>query len=115
MSQIALWDVHPTGSGPKRRDRGMASALSTFAHEQIRTAIVRASCSRSEFTSEQVLPLLPAGVLSQLRLHPNALGAAIHAAAREGLIEATGGVVRATRPEAHARKLTLWRLAPHRP
>ena len=68
--------------------------------------------SQAEFTSEDILPHLPQGVKDQLSLHPNALGAAIHTAARAGVIIATGRYVCATRAEARSRKIALWCLRP---
>lgn len=40
---------------------------------------------------------------------PRAMGAAIRAAMKAGLIEATGGYEQSSRPEAHARPVKVWR------
>lgn len=40
---------------------------------------------------------------------PRAMGAALIAARRDGLISATGGYRKSTRPECHARPVAIWR------
>ncbi len=98
--------------GEVRRDHGMVAALSNFAKGEIRTAIVLCASRRSTFTSEDVRRELGPSVLGQLQLRPNALGAAINAAARSNVIEATGQTVKTSHPEGHARRIMVWRLKP---
>lgn len=106
--QFMLWGQ----PGEKRRDRGTTSVLSHFAAGELRTAITLVACRGRDFTSEDVLRELGASVLQQLATHPNALGAAMRSAATEGTIEPTGRYVKAQRPEAHSRKIAVWRLRP---
>lgn len=102
----------PLDFGGVKRDRGMADSMSTFAKGEIRTAIVLCASKHTTFTAEEVRSFLGASVKDQLQMHPNALGAAIHAAARANLIETTGMTKKATHPDAHSRRILVWRLKP---
>ena len=92
--------------GRRRRDDGVAAvraATATGWRLHVDQAITDLAAAGVLFTAEDVREL--AG--DPLGSSPNALGGAIHAAARAGLIQAVG-YRQATRPEAHARVLRVW-------
>jgi len=99
-------------NGEELRDAGHAGVL---AHVGVTTAdaLYRAIGEtmelKAEFTSEDVLELLDPPTREALAKAPNALGALIRAAARLGYIVPTGRFVKATRREAHARRIAVWR------
>jgi hypothetical protein len=101
--------------GAVQRDRGVEGALSNFARGEIHTAIVLCATRAATFTSEDVRRELGPSVLSQLQMRPNSLGAAINAAARSHVIEATGQTVKTSHPEGHARRIMVWKLKPRTP
>jgi len=90
----------------ERKVRGIRS-ISLGRNRALAARIMRAILRRKPgeaFTSESLRLRI------RFRAHPNAWGAAIHNAARAGLIVRDGFQV-ATRPESHARILAVWRRA----
>ena len=65
--------------------------------------------SKSEFTADDVHRLLAMRGLTEPE-QPNVYGAAFRkSAAHLGLIEDTGRAVKSARPEAHSRRIPVWR------
>lgn len=93
--------------GKRRRDDGMR-AVRHNTHTGWRLLVDRVisdlAAAGREFTAEDVRERSG----HPLGSHDNALGAAMAAAARAGIIE-TVGYEQATRPEAHGRILRVWR------
>lgn len=93
--------------GKRRRDRGIEAARHN-THPGFRLVVDRVirqlADSGEEFTAETVREL--AG--DPLASHPNALSAAMGAAAKAGLIGMVGAQT-ATRPEAHGRLIRVWK------
>lgn len=104
--------------GEEHRDRGMALAVTNTDRElvhQVDLAIVRLVQTRPLFTAETVRADLEDAYRAEMPWTPAAvskiIGARLNAAARRGLITTTGQTVKAKRPEAHARRLLVWRRA----
>lgn len=94
------------GEALRRKEAGVRR-ISTGPNRRLTLRITRAILRRKAgeaFTSETLR--------SEIRMsgHGNAWGAAIHNAARAGII-VPDGFRRATRPASHARVLTVWRRA----
>jgi hypothetical protein len=94
----------------KRKREGIAS---TESHDQETNQAIRAvigACAETfgEFDADAVI-----AALQQARVDykPNQVGAAFNWAARTKLIEWTGRVRSATRPESHGRLIRIWRKA----
>lgn len=102
-------------TGAELRDAGHAGVL---AHVGVETAdamyraIGETMELKAEFTSEDVLELLDQPHRDRLAQVPNAIGALIRTCSRLGKIEPTGRFVNATRREARARKIAVWRKKP---
>ena len=94
--------------GAALRDQGAAAALDAEARKhELAWAIKKAAQSFPEFTTDEVRDILAEIGVHELE-HPNALSAAVLAAAREGIIEEVNKAPRrSTRPEARRRKLTI--------
>lgn len=112
-------DYQPT-LGDELRDAGMALAVSNAEQQlvhQVDLAIVRCVQVRPLFTAEDVRNDVEAAygpdwAYVQLdRQVSKVIGARLNAQARRGLIATTGQTVKATRPEAHSRRLLVWRRA----
>lgn len=103
-------------AGAIARDLGAAAALDAEARKhELAWAIRKAAQSFPEFTTDEVRDILAEIGVRELE-HPNALSAAVLAAAREGIIEEVNKAPRrSTRPEARRRKLTIWRKAEVQP
>jgi hypothetical protein len=103
--------------GDELRDRGMARAVSNsdreFVH-QVDLAIARTRQYRPLFTAEDVREQLEAAYGSGWptfgldRNVSKVIGARMNAQARKGYIRTTGMTTKATRPEAHSRRLLIW-------
>lgn len=90
------------------RDAGAALALEAEARKhELEQAISWAARSFREFTSDDVHAWLDHQGITELA-HPNALGAQFLAAARAGIIEATGRVQKSGRTGAHRRAVQVW-------
>jgi hypothetical protein len=108
----SLFDlVDGTGPDPdegRRRRDDAVRAVSLNTHPAWKLAAERVvrelAATGREFTAETVRERTGHPLAS----HPNALGALLGAAARRGEIVAVG-FVQATRPEAHARILRVWK------
>src|SRR5438105_9718295 len=89
--------------GEALKERGMALAAGAESPDwKGAEAIALLARGGEDFTAEDVRAL--AGDPS----HPNALGAALNAAARKGLIVCVGRI-KAERPSRHANEVRLWR------
>lgn len=103
------------------RDRSEALAAAEEAIEQVegnaddewladaRAVVRRLAETHPEFTTDDVWRSLAS------TREPRALGAVMRQAAAEGIVENTHQTVPSTRPECHARPVTVWRsLLPRR-
>jgi len=76
--------------------------------DALTAAILCAGSGGRDFTSDDVQAILP--TLYPYAWTPNALGAGISAAAKTGVIEATGEYRKTERKSGHARIVAVWRL-----
>ena len=105
--------------GDELRDRGMALATSNTERElvhQVDLAIVRCVQQRPLFTAEDVRTEIESAYGDRWpygadRSISKVIGARLNAQSRRGLITSSGQTVKATRPEAHSRRLLVWRRA----
>lgn len=104
--------------GEEARDRGMALATSNTDRElvhQVDLAIARCIQQRPLFTAEDVRDQVEAAYGPAFedvtRQVSKVIGARLNAQARRRLIVTSGQTTKATRPEAHARRLLVWRRA----
>jgi len=97
-----------TGEQLKREGMALAADAAPAWLDDAWLALVDLVRSGRDFTSEDVVERvgLPRGTPGTNR--NNAVGALFSAAAREGLI-VRAGFRKATRPDLHARLLTVWR------
>ena len=109
-----LFDPEPScnglAEGEARRDAAHAG-LEEHRPEiirQLRIAAIRISFEKDEFTSDDVRAIVPIPE----GINPKVVGAAIAALARANLFLEVGQQ-KSTRPEAHARRITVWRLVNH--
>jgi hypothetical protein len=98
-----------------QRDEGAATAhqrLTVQERQAVQRAILALAESREWFSSDDVMGALSDGLVDRIGAFPNAIGGAMLGAARAGLIESTGHVIRSTRLGARARNILLWRKRP---
>ena len=93
------------------RDEGMAasiagahSAIVRFVDAAIDTQLMR--CGGEGFTSEDVREHLE--LLEHSATVSKVIGARMNAASRRGVMYSKGETRKATRPDAHARRLLVW-------
>jgi len=97
--------------GEQLRDEGMAasqihahSAIVAFVDAAIDNELL--ACGGEGFTAEQVRARLT--LLEHSATVSKVIGARMHAASRRGVMYTKGETVKATRPDAHARRLLVW-------
>ena len=91
------------------RDAGAWLALEAEARKyELERAIIKAAQALPSLTSDEVWGILEEWGITALD-HPNALGAAMLAAGRRGIIEASGRVQKSARVSAHRRNVQVWK------
>lgn len=99
--------------GDELRDRGIAIAVTNSPHELVElvdTAIAVCRDRYPLFTSDHVRQLVELEVGDHPRLSA-VIGGRMNSAGRRGEITSTGMTTKSSRPEAHARRLLVWRRA----
>lgn len=102
-------------TGAQLRDHGIEAAERdrTLVAQAVDVAIRHAAHAKPDgFTAEDVRGRLGRYV-RDLDDVGKVIGGRIRAAATSGLIHTTGETITATRPDAHARRMLVWRLKPH--
>lgn len=110
MSHPAHPNLFDAALAAEARDRGIA-LLETHQGAQVDRVLGLIGIlarGQHEITSDDVHALMVARGVSE-PTHPNAWGAAFRKAATQGLIEDTGRAVKSARPEAHSRRIPVWR------
>jgi len=108
----SLFDPGPprngTAEGGARRDAALAllRGRRSVLIRQLQTAALRIALESGELTADDVRAVVPIPP----GISPKVVGAAFRELAVAGLLRRAGYVI-STRPVAHARPLTLWRLA----
>jgi hypothetical protein len=95
--------------GARRRDNGVADALSHFAVETIRLTIRTFASKGTDFTAEDIVADLPTSTRDGLAAFPNVLGACFRASAKANEIVDTGRMTHARHVGARKRKIVIWR------
>jgi hypothetical protein len=99
--------------GDELRDRGMAVATTNTPTELVTLVDVAIMVCRDRyplFTADHVRTLVELEVGDHPRLSA-VIGARMNAAGRRREIASTGMTTKSTRPEAHSRRLLVWRRA----
>jgi len=100
--------------GEELRDRGMALATINSPAELVELVDVAIGVCRHRyplFTSDHVRQLVELEVGDHPRLSA-IIGGRMNSAGRRGEITSTGMTTKSSRPEAHARRLLVWRACP---
>ena len=103
-------NLFDAAAAAEARDKGigLVEAHHGAQVERILGLIGILALGQSEITCDDVHKLMAERGVTE-PAQPNAWGAAFRKAALQGLIEDSGRAVKSARPEAHARRIPVWR------
>lgn len=106
--QLAFAFQAPTGPQLKEAGTALVRANSGLWKDKAAAVIEQLAARKSEFTSDDLRDFATKCGLEDPH-HVNAWGAAMSAAAKRNVIQATGRFIRSNRPDAHSRMVGVWR------